>query len=357
MRRIPVIIPTLNRINHLKNCINSLASCKGVKYVTLYIGLDFPPAEKYVNGYDKVCNYLIEDLHLDLESTDFQGSNVFEAIKILKASKNLGPFENSDVLINEVKKDGFDSYIFTEDDNVFSEDFLEYIVLGLEQFKNDDYMFAVCGYMWPVNFSSVKSKSATAICVNSISSAWGYGIWIDKVDKMRNDLSVNYLEKIAKNRKIMKRLRSENPFIYSEFVKGYLEYSGCLIENGKVNLIDLFYSVWSFVNDCGTVYPLKSLVRNGGNDGTGENCEVLVYDDSMERSNRNFDYSKQNVGSFDTSSNGIVLVDNFEYANCLKKLNGFFEVSAKELFRVDVSLFLSRILGRDIVKNLLKIVR
>lgn len=41
----PVIIPTLNRFEHFKNCVESLANCTYAPETELIIGLDFPPAE------------------------------------------------------------------------------------------------------------------------------------------------------------------------------------------------------------------------------------------------------------------------------------------------------------------------
>lgn len=54
----PVIIPTCNRIEHLKKCINSLASNEFAKFTEIYISVDFPPSEKYEKGYNEVINYL-----------------------------------------------------------------------------------------------------------------------------------------------------------------------------------------------------------------------------------------------------------------------------------------------------------
>lgn len=43
----PVCIPTLNRYEHLKELIESLQRNPWAQYTDLFIGLDFPPGEKY----------------------------------------------------------------------------------------------------------------------------------------------------------------------------------------------------------------------------------------------------------------------------------------------------------------------
>ena len=43
----PVLIPTLNRYEHLKQCLESLSKCSLAEHTEVYIALDFPPSEKY----------------------------------------------------------------------------------------------------------------------------------------------------------------------------------------------------------------------------------------------------------------------------------------------------------------------
>lgn len=46
----PVIIPTLNRIKHLKDCIESLKHNTYASETELVIGLDFPVTEEHKIG-------------------------------------------------------------------------------------------------------------------------------------------------------------------------------------------------------------------------------------------------------------------------------------------------------------------
>ena len=54
----PIIIPTLNRIEHLTRCIESLRKNRLADKTDLYIALDYPPSQKYEEGYEKVKAYL-----------------------------------------------------------------------------------------------------------------------------------------------------------------------------------------------------------------------------------------------------------------------------------------------------------
>ena len=110
----PIIIPTLCRYDHLVRLMESLKKNTWAKYIDIYIGIDYPPSEQYVDGYQRICNYL---------ESDFPE---FACVKIIKRSNNLGSFYNCESIINEVLNK-YDRFIRTDDDAEFSPNFSEYI--------------------------------------------------------------------------------------------------------------------------------------------------------------------------------------------------------------------------------------
>lgn len=54
----PICIPTLCRYEKFKECIESLAHNTIASKTDLIIGLDFPPSEKYREGYEKIKEYI-----------------------------------------------------------------------------------------------------------------------------------------------------------------------------------------------------------------------------------------------------------------------------------------------------------
>ena len=54
----PVIIPTLNRYEHFKNCVESLSNNLYANETELVVGLDYPPSEKYIDGWKKIKDYI-----------------------------------------------------------------------------------------------------------------------------------------------------------------------------------------------------------------------------------------------------------------------------------------------------------
>lgn len=47
---IPICIPTCNRYEHLKRCVESLSKCTLASETDLIISVDYPPSDKYVDG-------------------------------------------------------------------------------------------------------------------------------------------------------------------------------------------------------------------------------------------------------------------------------------------------------------------
>ena len=121
----PVIIPTLNRYDHLKRCIESLERCTGVEYTKLYVGLDYPPSAKYEEGWKKVHQYLQYKCK----------NNKFNEIVILEKDTNLGAVKNIEELETFISQK-YGRFIFTEDDNEFSPNFLDFINQGLERYNH-----------------------------------------------------------------------------------------------------------------------------------------------------------------------------------------------------------------------------
>ena len=166
----PVLIPTLNRYEHLRQCLESLSKCTLAEETEVYIALDYPPSDKYVEGWQKTRGYLYSI-----------GNMNFKKIHLIERTENYGTWNpgdkgNAKYLIADISKK-YDRYIFTEDDNVFSPCFLEYMNKGLELFKDNDKVFAISGYRW---WFPIKYENNTYFRQNVDYTPWGEGKWVRK---------------------------------------------------------------------------------------------------------------------------------------------------------------------------------
>ena len=77
----PVLIPTLNRYEHFKRCVESLAHCTHADKTDLFIALDYPLKDSHWKGYKKIKQYLSE-------------ISGFKTITIIERERNFGAIDN-----------------------------------------------------------------------------------------------------------------------------------------------------------------------------------------------------------------------------------------------------------------------
>lgn len=246
----PVIIPTINRYEHFKRCLESLERCAGAENTIVYVGLDYPPSEKYVDGWRKIEAYLSEK----------ENNNKFLDLVVIRREQNCGVGHSGDnmSLLRRLVMDEFEAYISTEDDNEFSPCFLEYMNQNLKKYKDDDSVFRVCGYL-PFSY---KLRTEYSQFVADRHIAWGIGCWVKKekdFELHRNPEGLRCLYKTKSIQKYFETDRMESILIaLVRMSKGKGGTQG--------DTITAAYMVYKN-NRC--VLPTKSMVRNYGWDGSG----------------------------------------------------------------------------------------
>lgn len=323
----PVLIITLNRCEHLKRCIESLRKNPLAKETDLYIGLDYPPNERYEEGFKKVSEYLD------------QGIEGFREVIVVKQTVNQGMFGNFTAL-EEKAYERHDRIIYSEDDNEFSENYLEYMNRCLEQYEEDDSVLAVSGYNYPIDTSSF---TGNVFRCGTYFAAWGYGIWKKKEAEMRKDLNIDFFSRCYRDSRYMRKLSKASRNQYANMIKGMLGYTPNLILRGRIREVDLAFGL--YMAACGKfmIFPVESKVRNWGYDGSGENC-TEVTQEGTTLTHRNFQFDTQEMDikeRFPQISEEYAITQ--EQINHL--LDDYFVISTKEYIRTRCAYFLSRIVG------------
>ena len=239
----PVLIPTLNRYEHFKRCVESLSKCTHADKTELVIGLDYPPSANYFEGYEKICGYL-------------PSISGFAGVTILRTDHNLGVTENCQRLYRQVEDTGWDRYIFSEDDNEFSPNFLDYMNKSLEHFKNDDRIFCVCGYNKDVQIPAYYHNN---FYIAQQFVAWGVGFWTHK-KRPSKYYSFDYLKGLIINDETYHALMKRRPTM----VEGLIT----MLKQGQL-WGDMQIILYETLENKYSICPTLSKVRNHGNDGTG----------------------------------------------------------------------------------------
>ncbi len=334
----PVLIPTLSRYNHFVKCIQTLQENGLAPATELFIGVDYPPSDQYVEGYKAIREY-----------TE-RGISGFSKVNVIYHTENQGWYANFCEL-RRMAYERYDRYIFSEDDNVFSKNFLEYMNKCLQKYRDDTDVLAVTGYNYPVDFNLT---DANVVRVNTYFSAWGYGIWRDKEVRMNQTISLKYFEQMMSNRKEMSRLRKAAYNQYANFIKGFFGYTDMLIKDEEIRRIDLTYGLYMFFERKSMIFPCVSKVRNDGYDGSGINCSKIE-ESRFNRGSRAYFYEKQPIDDDKTFGEPVEAAFGEEgFFSVNLKLSSFFCQSRGERIRVNIAYLLYRIFGRKRVVQLVQ---
>lgn len=237
----PVIIPTLNRYEHLKRCVESLARCTHADKTELVIGLDYPPEERYVEGWKKVSEYVYT----------IQG---FKKITILTTDKNVGASFNHR-RCRDYAFEHYNTYIATEDDNEFSPCFLDYINKALTIYWEDERITAICGYNFPIDMGDYDKN----IYCHHQFAAWGFGRWKHKFQLVPANFGIEVLHSWKKSIKLLKT-EPQMLFMLMNMVAKQQRWGDALTVS------------YNIVNDCFSIFPTVTMCRNWGHDGSGLHC-------------------------------------------------------------------------------------
>lgn len=240
----PFIIATLNRYEHLKQLIDSLLQCKEAKCTELVIGLDYPPSEKYVEGYKKVKTYL----------PSIKG---FGKITILDTEVNLGVAANFRRLREYVESEGYDSFISSEDDNIFAPAFLSYMNWALKTFKSDSSVFGICSYR--EKDDSIPGYPNNFYKANGV-RPYGLAIWFDRYKRYQQRIDFDFMKGLVDKMPLrfvfnLEKVRIACKYLY--FYDKRIIYGDFCI--GQMCVDEHMFCIT----------PVKSLTKNIGSDGSG----------------------------------------------------------------------------------------
>lgn len=240
----PVIIPTLCRINHFKRCLDSLNSCEGADFTDVYIAVDYPAKESHVAGWKAINDYL----------DNFESR--FKSLTIIRRDRNygLGKNGNSDTLLQELKTK-YDQYIFSEDDNEFSPNFLLYVNSNLEKYRNDPNVMFICGYNYPISIKNYQHDTY----VSYQFSAWGYGAWFAKRELVMYG-GLDFYKNCFKSWRTLWRIFSSEPRMINVALQ-------LIHENRAAG--DSTSVLYQIANKKVSIFPVLSKVRNWGLDMSG----------------------------------------------------------------------------------------
>ena len=278
---VPVLITTCNRSEHLKKTVESLKQCTHANRTDLFISVDFPPADTYIDGYEKVKEYLKEEI------------SGFKNVTIYYQENNLGAFENAEFLLKIARDKEYKFIIFLEDDTIVKPALLDFMNKCYEYYKNDDRIVGVHVHGGDICPKDVKC--------NAVYAHYGAcnGFFLEKRTIIEEIVDKAYLLNILLDKDRSKKLKHISKKIYSHCVEIALALNPKLLyKDGSVALIDYCYNIYNWMEDYYCIASVQGLTVNNGLDGTGLHagneaiCPPFGYydDKEIEVSVQNKDY-------------------------------------------------------------------
>lgn len=308
---IAIIIPTLCRYSHLLRCVSSLKNNSRANEVDLIIGLDYPPSEKYKEGYSKI-------------KENFKDVQGFRNYILLESDYNLGAEENEQKLKKYVYEHNYDGFIFSEDDNEFSPNYIDYIIKGLIISEETNIEF-VSGYTHLD--MQVDQNYSQNIFVSKAFSAWGYGVLLKNhtsYDKYRDFYKIG---KILKNKELCKKINNAKPGAVKSLM-GMLKFHEVVG--------DTLHSIYMIVEDKYCLFPVVSKVRNYGTDGTGVHSVKINYSQLNSLINQSIDSNMVFEPSTDNIKSDLSY---FDRKRAIEVPHSLIEIVKYIIFRFDLLLY------------------
>ena len=334
----PIIIPTLNRYIHFIRLIESLKKNTWAKYTDVFIGLDYPPSEKYRNGYNNICQYLEGNF------------SAFRSFNVIRRKENYGSTKNL-VELRELVLRTYDRFIRTDDDAEFSPNFIEYMDKCLMKYEDDPDIIAVTGYSYPIEWHT--SEGATVLKEKFSCPMWGTGFWRDKYKKIHKYISqekglgidADYIIKSGGMNKMLNVAKYE-------FVNLCLspEFENTL----AAKMSDIAVRMYTATHDKYIIVPTTSKVRNWGFDGSGEYCQEVMIAHEGNATAKNYVYHQQPI---DTQESFDLIEDTLNANDVNKDIMDAFDVlSPTSKLKMYAKVYLYRLIGRNRLHKLTKLV-
>lgn len=233
----PTAVFAFRRPGHLKYTLDALAANVGAELTRVTVFVDGPRNEE-------------EQTDVNLVVTEAEIPRPFKHLEIVSQPSHLGLSASITSGISAILAE-HESAVVVEDDIVTSRNFLQFMNIGLQRFRDDDRVISIHGYNYPVAIESPFFLRGA--------DCWGWATW-------RRGWALYEPDGVE----LLNRLRAEGLTEQFDF-NGAFPYTQ-MLEDQVVGKVDSWAIRWyasAFLANRLTLYPGRTLVRNIGHDGTG----------------------------------------------------------------------------------------
>lgn len=243
----PIVIFVYNRPDHTKRLLNMLSNCEYASESEVHIFSDGKKDGDLTDSVEKVRQVIRNECI----------QNRFKAVSVHEAEMNNGLAKSVIYGISQVITK-YGKVIVLEDDLQPSEDFLSYMNGGLDAYQEDQNIWSISGYSFPLLSAAISSKD---VYLGKRCCSWGWATWVDRWEKA--DWEVKEYDAFMKDDARI-----------AQFEEGGKDLTNMLTRQmeGKINSWAIRWGFAQFCNHAYTVFPKYSKIVNGGWDGSGTHC-------------------------------------------------------------------------------------
>ncbi len=265
----PIVLFVYKRLEHTILTLEGIAGNKLASETDLFIFSDGPKDVNDLKAVESVREYL-------------KTVRGFRSIKIKESMTNNGLANSIISGVTSVLQTN-DKAIILEDDMITSSDFLAYMNMALDYYKDDKRIFQISGYIPPMSYSNTSSTSEIFFLprINS----WGWAIWSDRWKTI--DWNLRDFKTFITSRSEIRKFQRGGKDKLSVLIGAYSGFN-------DVWAIKCDYGRYKF-NDALVVYPRVSKIKNIGSDGSGTHKEKSSrFDvDLIDTNKSNFKFSTE----------------------------------------------------------------
>jgi hypothetical protein len=245
MNLAPIAFFAYKRPEHTKRSLESLAKNHGAESSELFVfcdGIKKPEDSKAIQQVRDV-----------VRSQQWCGQ-----VHIIEREQNMGLAKSVIHGVTDLCSK-YGKVIVLEDDLILSPFFLEYMNQSLDLYETESKVIQVSGYMFPVKLASDND----AIFL-PFTTSWGWATWERAWKYFDPDISGYNL--LKNNKKLQYKFNLNNSCHFFEMLEGQI--------NGSIDSWAIRWYLSTFIIDGVTLYPIRTLVKNIGFDGSGTHCGV-----------------------------------------------------------------------------------
>ena len=243
----PVVLFAYNRPDHMRQTIEALQKNELADRSDLFIYSDGPKDEQTEKAVQKVREYI-------------HTINGFKTVTIREREENWGLAKSIIGGVTEVINE-YGRIIVLEDDLISSPMFLNYMNYYLNAYKNEHKVFSITGFNYPQNLFNIPDDYIYSIYFGCRCMSWSWATWSDRWDKV--DWQIKDFGTFIQDKK-SKKLFNRGGDDLTDMLKSQIE--------GKIDSWAIRWCYAHYKHNSYCVYPIKSLIKNLGFDGTGVHC-------------------------------------------------------------------------------------